>query len=212
MYGFPDTTDLRLLKKSQKFPSNAICGRSNIVLSEYNKDVVSCELTHTLSERTLPSVNCEGNVKTVFVIEIEVKRANYNRDMIAKIADAMKGSKVIFIVKFEDSCQVLINHEGHPIRSAWEKNLTFLLQGHTLDAIWENIVAIVGQINVEQGYTLIQQIKVNELKAKLDKEIANLEKKTRAEKQPARQRALFQQLQALKADYQHKIEELVATF
>lgn len=212
MYGFPESTDLRLIKRSQKFPANAICGRSNIALSDYNNDVVSCELTHTLSEKTLPSVNCEGNVKTVFVIEIEVKRSNYNRDMIAKIADAMKGSKVIFIVKFEDGCQVLINHEGHPIRSAWEKDLTFILQGHTLDSIWDNIVAVVGQINVEQGYTLIQQIKVNELKTRLDKEIVNLEKKARAEKQPARQRPLFQQLQKLKADYQDKINELVSTF
>lgn len=209
MYGFPDTT---LLKKPQVYPSNTICGPAGISVSDYNTDIKSFQITHTLSDKTLPGVNCEGNVKAVAVIEIELKRANYNYDMVAKIADAMKKSKVIFIVKFEDACQVVINHLGHPIRSGWEKDLIIPLQGHALDTIWDNIVSLVGEIKIEQGYTLIQQIKVNELKAKLDKEIAVMEKKARAEKQPARQRALFQQLQALKADYQHKIEELVATF
>lgn len=206
MYGFPKETE-----KTGSAPLRAIAAKINVQYSLLESDIEKLEQTNIISTKTIPTLGEGEKVKAIYVFQIDVKRQNYNRDVVAKIANAI-AAKAIFIIRYDGKSHVLLNYEGSPIRSEWESDLQFVLQGHTLDTVWENLVKIVGQINTEHNYTLIQQIKVNELRAKLDKEIAMMEKKARAEKQPARQRTMFQQLQALKADYQNKINALVSTF
>ena len=72
------------------------------------------------------------------------------------------------------------------------------LNGTNLDAVWENIVAQVGDITVEEGNTLNEQIAADDEREKLEKEIAKLEKLARAEKQPKKKFELAQKVKALK--------------
>ena len=53
-----------------------------------------------------------------------------------------------------------------------------------MDAVWENVIVQIGGIQVQEGNTLDQQIAQDEQKAKLEKEIARLQKQLWAEKQP----------------------------
>lgn len=206
MYGFPKETE-----KTGSAPLRAIAAKINVQYTLLDNDIEKLEQTNVISTKTIPTLSEGEKVKAIFVFQIDVKRQNYNRDVVAKIANAI-AAKAIFIIRYDNKAHVQLNYEGSPIRSEWESDLQFVLQGHALDLVWENLVKIVGQINTEHNYTLLQQIKVNELKARLDKEIATQERKARAERQPARQRLLFQQLQTLKANYQNKINELVSTF
>lgn len=67
-----------------------------------------------------------------------------------------------------------------------------------LDTVWENIVVQVGDVDIKDGNTLEEQIIANEQQAKLQKEIARLEKQARAEKQPKKKFELAQQVQKMK--------------
>ena len=75
---------------------------------------------------------------------------------------------------------------------------TVTLKGLDLDSVWENLIVQVGGITIQSGNTLDQQIVADEKRAKLEKEIAQLEKLARAEKQPKKKFELVQQIQKLK--------------
>ena len=67
-----------------------------------------------------------------------------------------------------------------------------------MDSVWENLIVRVGGITIQSGNTLDEQIVADEKQAKLDKEIARLEKLARAEKQPKKKFEIVQKIQKLK--------------
>lgn len=67
-----------------------------------------------------------------------------------------------------------------------------------MDAVWESVVTQIGHIEVESGHTLNEQIVLDDKRAKLQKEIAKLEKQARAEKQPKRKFELVQKAKTLR--------------
>ena len=78
----------------------------------------------------------------------------------------------------------------------------FTLEGLTLDTAWENIVKSIGHIEVKEGNTLTEQIATDDKRAKLLAQIATLERKMAAEKQPRRKREYFEQIKRLKESLQ----------
>ena len=76
------------------------------------------------------------------------------------------------------------------------------LTGLDLDAVWENIVATIGSITVQEGNTLTEQIAIDDERAKLIKQIELLEKKARSEKQPRKKLELFEKIKELKKNIQ----------
>ena len=73
-----------------------------------------------------------------------------------------------------------------------------------LDAVWQNVIVQIGEIQIEQGKTLDEQIAIDEKRAKLQKEINKLERLARAEKQPKKKFELVQQKNKL----MQKLEEI----
>ena len=69
-----------------------------------------------------------------------------------------------------------------------------------MDAIWKNAIVQVGNIRMQTGNTPDQQIAEDERKARLQKEIARLEKLARAEKQPRKKFELVQKIKQLNND------------
>ena len=79
-----------------------------------------------------------------------------------------------------------------------EEEAGLALTGTTLDAVWDNWVRSIGNIHVEEGNTLTEQIALDDERAKLQRQIEKLEAKARSERQPRKKLELFQQLQELK--------------
>ena len=67
-----------------------------------------------------------------------------------------------------------------------------------MDAVWENVIFQVGNIQPQTGNTLGQQIAIDEQRAKLEKGIARLEKLAWAEKQPKKKFELAQKINDIK--------------
>jgi hypothetical protein len=107
---------------------------------------------------------------------------------------------MVFALQFEEQAQFAIYHTKL-ISSAWQPtdDATLPLSGLNLDTVWENIVTHIGQIDVEEGNTLAEQIANNDQRAKLVAQIAILERKMASEKQPRRKREYFEQIKNLKS-------------
>lgn len=72
------------------------------------------------------------------------------------------------------------------------------VKGLSMDAVWKNVIVQIGAIQIQSGNTLEQQLIQDEQQAKLEKEIARLEKQERAEKQPKKKFELVQRINELK--------------
>lgn len=56
------------------------------------------------------------------------------------------------------------------------------IEGLSMDAVWENFIIQVGDVKLEQGKSLDEQIETDNLKEKLKKDIEKLKKQARNEK------------------------------
>lgn len=210
MFGIPAETEV------QKPPFLVAKLATKLGLSDADKqslqtDVKSIRISHVISNKSIPALKEGNEVKSITIILVEVSRENYNRDALCKISQSVKG-QAIFIITFANLASVLLNQNGKAIRSSWEPNLVFTLKGLTLDTVWENIVKAVGQIDIEPGLTLSQQIELNTLRESTEKKIAAIEKKARAEKQPRKKFELAQQKKSMEQELIDKIATMKEEF
>ena len=155
-------------------------------------------ITHVVAESTIPTIKAGKEIADLYVIEVSLKRREYapkNIELLAKFIPR----KILFVLHFEEKAQFAIHHTKL-ICGEWQQRdtLNVPLAGLDLDAVWENIVATIGSITVQEGNTLTTQIAIDDERAKLIKQIEQLEKKARAEKQPRKKLELFEKLKELK--------------
>ena len=105
----------------------------------------------------------------------------------------------MFALMFEEQTQ-LATYCTRLITSEWQPtdDVTVPLAGLNLDSVWENIVAASGGITIVGSNSISEQIAEDDAYAKLMKQIEQLEKKARAEKQPRKKLELFEKLKELK--------------
>ncbi|MCM1517426.1 MAG: DUF4391 domain-containing protein [Pseudoflavonifractor sp.] len=198
MLGLPQSTEVkRPLPKAQLFkrfdwnPSQRDC---------FDADVARLDFTNWISSRTLPAITEGDEVKELFVIEVSLKKRDFDTKSIVLLAKSIP-QRVIYALRFEDDVKLAVYH-SKLFMTDWQlltPNSSFLiLEGLNLDAVWENIVSSIGQFSVEEDKSLSEQIKVDEEHAKLMRQIESLERQMKATKQPHRKRELFVELQKLK--------------
>ena len=90
---------------------------------------------------------------------------------------------MLFVLQYEDTARLAVYRaervlvsESKPM-DEWKLNL----RGLNLGAIWENIIAEIGGIDLTEGKSLDETIVANERRDKLKKQIAALEKKAMSE-------------------------------
>jgi hypothetical protein len=151
-----------------------------------------------VSTSTVPALNAGAEVKEFYLLTVQLKRKEYNPKNIALLTKLIP-QRMVFALQFEEQTQFAIYHTKL-ISSGWQatEEATLPLSGLNIDAVWENIVTHIGHIDVEEGNTLSEQIATNAQREKILAQIAALERKMAAEKQPRRKRELFEQIKRLK--------------
>lgn len=196
MLGLPQSTEVkRPLPKSQLFkrfdwkPSQR---------ESFDGDVSRIDFVNWIAPRTLPAIAEGAEVKEIFVIEVTLKTRDFDPKNIVLLAKSIP-QRVIYLLHFEDEAMLAVYHSKLFI-STWQpiENVTLPLNGLNLDAVWQNIVAYIGQFSVEQENSLTEQIRVDEERDKLLRQIAAIERQMNSTKQPRRKRELFIELQKLK--------------
>ncbi len=196
MLGLPQSTEVkRPLPKAQLYkrfdwkPSQR---------DSFDGEVSRLDFVNWIAPRTLPAIAEGAEVKEIFVIEVSLKSRDFDTKNIVLIAKSIP-QRVIYLLHFENEAMLAVYHSKLftapwlPIDCA-----TVSLSGLNLDAVWQSVVSSIGQFSVEQENSLTEQIKVDEERDKSLRQIAILERRMNASKQPRRKRELFLELQKLK--------------
>ena len=198
MYGLPQST---ITKK--QLPKKAIFAKFDLKPSQregFDADIARIDIVAVVNPTTVPAVGDGSEVKEFYVLAVQMKRKEYDSKNIALLTKLIPRN-IVFALHYEEEVQFAIYHTKL-ITSNWQlltPNSSFLtIQGLDLDVVWENIVKSIGNIKVEDGNTLKEQIREDDERAKILKQIEQLEKKCRAEKQPRKKLELFEKLKELK--------------
>ena len=196
MLGLPIQTEVK-----KQLPKSAIYTKfqmNNAQKERIDSDISKLVIVNEILPSTI-NIAAGENIKAFFVVNVLLKNKKYDERNIAMISKLIP-QNILFILEFENEIQLAIYHTKL-IHTEWlpKDDTRITLKGLDLDAIWENIILQIGEIEIEQGNTLDDQIAIDDKKARLEKEIARLEKQARNEKQPKKKFELVQKIQKLKA-------------
>ena len=196
MYGLPISTEGK-----KQLPKKAIYAKFDLKPSQresFDADIARIYIVAVVSSATVPALSEGAEIKEFYILAVQMKRKEYDDKNIALLTKLIP-QKMVFALQFEELTQFAIYHSKF-ISSAWQptEDAILSLSGLNLDAVWENIVKSIGQIEIESGNTLTEQITANDQRVKLLAQIATLERKMASEKQPRRKREYFEQIKKLK--------------
>ena len=138
------------------------------------------------------------DIKEFYVLDVQLKKKDYDEKNIAMLSKLIP-QNILFALQYEDQTQLAVFHTKL-LKSVWRftADTEILLYGHNLDTVWENVIKDIGEIQMQEGKTLAEQIQEDERVGKLKKQLEELERKCRAEKQPRRRLELYEKLTSLK--------------
>jgi len=115
---------------------------------------------------------------------VDLKTNSYNEKNIALISKLIN-QKIVFILEYSGKAKLAIFHQKL-LQTPWNHltEIDINIKGLNLDKVWENMLVQVSGIEIQADKTIDDQIKTNDLKAKLQKQIDAIEKQARVEKQP----------------------------
>ena len=201
MLGLPKSTEL-----NKQLPKKAIYAKfqmSPAAKERFDAEISRISIVGELSPNTV-GIAAGENVPAIFVLLVVLKHKEFQANTIAQISKLID-QNMLLILEHEGQRKLAIYHTKL-IQTEWtpQEKCSISLKGLDLGAVWENMITQVGGITIQAGNTLDQQIQVDEKRAKLEKEIARLEKLARAEKQPKKKFEIAQKITQLRAS----IEEM----
>ena len=195
MFGLPENSVV-----GKQLPKTAIFAKFAMNTAErerFDADISRIAIANVVDTRHL----AEGkDIKSIYVFTVQLKHKDYDPKNIATLAKLIE-QKIVFVLMFEDETQ-LATYCTRLITSQWQAtdDVKVPLAGLNLDSVWENIVANVGCITISDGNNISEQIAEDDAHARLMKQIEQLERKARAEKQPRKKLELFEKLKVLKKE------------
>jgi hypothetical protein len=202
LFGLPRSTDIK-----KPLPKKAIFDRfkprpddRKLFDEQINRLVIAAEI----SPQTL-AVNASLDVSAIYLILVSLKTPECDKKNIALLSKLID-QRMLFVLQYEDTVRLAV-HRAESVLVSESKPLhewKLSLRGLDLGAIWENIIAEIGSIDLTEGKSLDDTIVANERREKLKKKIAALEKKAMNEKQPRRKWELVEEVKRLK----NEMEEL----
>ena len=197
MFGLPQSTELnrQLPKKSifDKFKMN------KADRAKFDADIQRLAIIGEVSPSTI-NILAGENVAAFYVILVSLRTQDYDKKNIALLSKLIE-QNMLFVLEFEGKARLAVFRTKF-FQTEWIpfQELTIKLGGLNLDTVWENIIIQIGGVEMEQGNTLNEQIRIDEEQVRLQQKINKLERQARTEKQPRRKFDLAQEANRLKID------------
>lgn len=194
MLGLPKSTEV-----NKQLTKKAIYAKFQMPNAEKEKidaDISRISIVNEVSEART-NIKAGKNVKSFFVLNVALKKKKFSEANIVKLSKLIP-QNILMVLSFEDEAKLAVNHVKL-IQSEWlsKEELDVQLRGLDLDQVWENIIVQIGNIKVNEGNSLEEQIQQNEQTEKIKKEIEKLEKEARSEKQPKKKFEIVQKINKL---------------
>ncbi len=197
MLNLPQSTEVkRQLPKAQLFK------RFDWTASQHERfdaEVSRLDFVNWISPCTVPAIAVGNEVNEIFVVEVSLKSRDFDTKAITLLAKHIP-QRIVYLLRYEDEA-MLATYHTKLFTSPWRTidDITLPLSGLNLDAVWENIVSSIGDFTIEEDKSLNEQIRVNEDRTRLMRQIESLERQMRSTSQPRRQRELYSEIKALKS-------------
>lgn len=196
MFGLPVSTECK-----KQLPKKAIYAKFDLKASQrdaFDGDVARIDVVAVVSAVTVPALGTGQQMREFYVLAVQMKRRDYDAKNVILLTKLIH-QKMVLALQYDGQTQFAIYHTKL-IKSEWmsTEEAVIPLSGLNIDVVWENIVKSIGQIDVEEGNTLVGQIAINDRKTKILAQIETLERKMANEKQPRRKREYFEQIRNLK--------------
>ena len=165
----------------------------------FDADVSFIYIANEISEYSVGIANGEDTT-SIHILRVVMKTKEYSDNSITRLFKLI-GNKIILALEFENEVQIAVYHtklfktEWQPIDTA-----TVTLNGLNLDSVYVNLITQIGNFEIEEGRVLDEQIASDEQKAKIEREIARLERMARNEKQPKKKFELVEKIKKLQKE------------
>ena len=198
MYNLPQSTAINkpLYKKAifEKFSLKAA------ERERFDADISRMALVAYVAPSRVPALKDGQEVKDFYVLQVILKQRDYDSKNIMLLQKLIP-QHIIFALEFGEETQFCIFHTRLQ-QSEWvlSSDAEISLKGLSLDDVWNNIVASIGNLDATSEESIEQQIINREEREKLLQQIELLEKRCRVEKQTRKKYELHQQLLRLKEE------------
>lgn len=198
MISFPSTAHVGKL-----MPKEAFYRQLNLspeLKEKFVSDVRRITMEYALTAESI-NVNKSDDLLEILVLTIQLKKQEFDNRIVEAIARQNK-HKLVFILSFEDQ-QQLAMYSSKLYKTPWllAEEIKLEARGLTIAEIWASFVeqiALIDEKPTAVELSIEERLRRQEQIAKLQKDIAKLERMTRKEIQPKKKFGLYQQVQALK--------------
>ena len=208
MLGLPKSTEFNKRIPKQKFYENIAV--TPAIKKAFVEQIRIIYWRNKIAATTL-NLAAGEQVTEIEVIEIKLASPQINETALKQI-DREIPYHILFVLSFDSKVQAWIGYKESAgggnkafkvnkyYHTEWmsEEELHLSIDGLNMDAVWENLIIQVGNVEVGQGKSLDEQIQIDDQKAKLQKKIEKLEKQAWNEKQPNKKFRFAQQVKTLK--------------
>ena len=191
MLNLPEITQLQKnLPKSQIYKKFQL---NNTQQTKFDLDISRIDIVNEISSRTIPAIREGSKVKSIYVLNVKLKKKVIDYKNIERIAKLIP-QNLVFALQFENKIQLAVFCE-RMFTTAWIPEIQVQLEvlGLTFDEVWENIIKKIEGGEWDSNLSLSENIELKEKKEKLRKEIDKLEKLARKEIQPKKKFELVSQ-------------------
>ena len=198
MYGLPANTLI-----NQPLYKKAVFEKFNLKTVErerFDADISKMALVARISPATVPALAEGQEIKGFYVLQVMLKHQNYDVKNILLLQKLIP-QQIVYALQFEGKTQLCVFHTRLQ-QSEWKEtdSTEIPLSGLTLDEVWQNIVAVIGDLDTHAKASIEEQIIHREQREKLLRQIEALEKRARTEKQTRKKYELHQQIIKLKKE------------
>ena len=196
MFGLPQATLI-----NQPLYKKTVFEKFNLKTAErerFDADISKMALVARISPATVPALAEGQEIKGFYVLQVTLKQRNYDAKNILLLQKLIP-QKIVYALQCEEQIQLCVFHTRLQ-QSDWKptETVTIPLNGLSLDDVWINIVATIGGLDAQSEASIEEQIINREQREKLLRQIEQLEKQCRTEKQTRKKYELHQQIQKLK--------------
>ena len=195
MFGFPVDSEIKKI-----VAKDALLGRVGLLApastsqkATFNEDIAQVTITNVVSTKNLP-VMAGTRVKGFYVARVSMKRKQFNPKNVETLLHRIGQKNILLALSYGDVVRFALKYDEHIVVSKdWvlAGEFRFSFSGLNLDDVWNGIVKQVAGGPWNEALSVAENLDIQEHIAKLQKEIANLEKKARSENQPARKLEFF---------------------
>lgn len=199
MYNLPQSTEI-----NKALPKTVLYEKFELKPSQqkaFDADVSRMVITNVLSSHTLPAVAEGQSVKTIYVVTVQLKRKQYVSCKSIELLSRLIPQKMVLVLEHDDKIQLAVHH-SRLLTSEWmnEDDLDIPILGLDFDKVWENIVAAVGSIVLDNTISIDEQLDKDWRRQQTEQKIAQLEKRARIEKQPRKKWELVAEIRRLEKE------------